>query len=108
MGSYAEAVYGQGTITLDGDPDFAYATVNWTDSNGTDAEWTFSGPINGRGVMEYYNCLKTVTEYDEDGDAYPVLDYNYGTGYIQFTDHGLIWSDDQEHIADDTSFVKYE
>ena len=107
MGTYAESAAGRGTMSVTGDPSFAYVTVTWAGSAWESSEWTFSGPIDGRGILEYSNCLKTVTTFDENGEGFPVLDYNYGTGYIRFTDSGVIWSDDQEHVADGTTFVKY-
>ncbi len=105
-GTYVENVAGRGVISISGDVNYSYVTVSWSSSANETAEWTFSGVFNGRGVLEYSNCLKTVTTYDENGEGYPVLDYNYGTGYIQIDDYGLTWSDDQENIADGAYFER--
>ena len=83
-----------------------YVTITWAGSAYESSEWTFSGYFDGRGVMQYSNCLKTSTTFDENGNGYPVEEYNYGTGYIQMDDGGLTWVDDQEHVGDDSYFAR--
>jgi hypothetical protein len=100
------------TITKDGD--LYQVQVIWADSAAVYNEWTFSGTFNGSGVLEYSNALKVKTVFDENGN--PTVDeegnetphevYNSGTGTLKMTDGGIEWTDDVEHVADGTLFVK--
>ena len=56
--------------------------------------------------LEYFNCLKVVTTFDEEGNENPVEAYNTGTGKLQFSENQLTWSDDQENIAAGCVFAK--
>ena len=107
-GTYVEEHAGRGVITITGNGigEMHYVTVTWSSSAYQSSEWTFSGYFDGRACMQYSNCLKTTTTFDENGNGTPVEEYSYGTGYIKLDDFGLTWSDDQEHIADDAYFVK--
>ena len=56
-------------------------TVDWAGSAFEHSEWTFSGQFDENGVLEYYNCLKIDTVYDEtEDDGIPKEVYEGGTG----------------------------
>ena len=105
-GTYYESLAGRGIITITGSADNYKVNVRWAGSAATSAEWNFSGEFDGRGVMHYSNCNKVVSEYDEDGEVSTSEEYSGGSGYIQITDEGLLWSDDQENVAADSIFIR--
>ena len=104
-GTYVENIAGRGVVSINGTPGSTYyVTITWPGSAFEEAEWTFSGEFDGRGVLEYSNCSKVVTTYDEDGIGHPQEEYSGGSGYIQMNDEGLTWTDSQEGVGADSQF----
>lgn len=104
-GTYVESVAGKGTIKVTKDGDLYMISVEWANGAAEVDEWTFSGEINND-VLEYSNCLKVITTFDESGEGTPKEAYNTGTGKLSFADGYLTWVDDQEDVAKDCKFIK--
>lgn len=73
-------------------------------ANGNECtEWYFTGEFNGRQVLHYDNCVKSVTTAEGDGAVSSVKEYTDGTGYIAISEEGTktgyIWSDDKENAG---------
>ena len=114
-GTYVEQNAGRGVITITNNMNDTYSVeIKWSESAFATNAWAFSGEFNGRQVLEYSNCVKTHTEFgedgnpttDADGNQTPIIVYEGGTGYLQLKDEGLYWVDNKEHIADEALFVK--
>ena len=104
VGTYVEPQGQRATMEITTDGRMYFVTVDWSSGPEDHSQWTFSGSFDENGEMEYFNGLKTVTQPDEEGDLIPVLDYNYGMGTIRMTAEGIVWEDEQEHIADGLVF----
>ncbi|MCR5624965.1 MAG: hypothetical protein K6G11_06925 [Lachnospiraceae bacterium] len=109
-GSYSDNVAGRSLITIVNDGKNSYSVdISWPNSAAEVYYWHFSGEFDGRGCLTYNNCTKRSVTYNEDGSiGEDKTEYSDGTGYIKMNDEGLSWSDDQDHTADDTSFIKVE
>lgn len=107
-GTYIESTAGKGTITITKDGDLYMIAVEWKNGAAELDEWTFAGKFDDDAVLEYSNCLKVVTEFDENGGGDPKEAYSVGTGTLQYSDGSLVWIDDQENVADGCIFVKAE
>ena len=57
-------------------------------------------------MLNYSNCTKVTTTYNESGSGSAVTNYTNGTGYIQMTDYGLIWVDNAENAGNGSTFIK--
>ena len=106
LGTFVEPTAGRGVMDITTDGDLYYVTVSWSNGAYENDEWTFSGYFDARGNMQYSNCLKVVTTFDEEGNATPQEVYNSGTGYIKIDDYGVTWSDDQGDVPDGTYFAR--
>ncbi len=111
-GTYTESIAGRGVVTVTNSGDNIYSVhVRWSSSAYEHAEWDFSGEWNGRAVLFYENCTKTVYTYDEDGNETSEVEYTEGTGYIQLANKdadtiAMFWHDDVEDVAADSEFIK--
>ena len=111
-GTYTESIAGRGVVTVTNSGDNIYSVhVRWSSSAYEYAEWDFSGEWNGRAVLFYENCTKTVYTYDEDGNETSEVEYTGGTGYIQLANKdadtiAMFWHDDVEDVAADSEFIK--
>ena len=98
-------------ITIDAKgEDEADVHVVWGASASESAEWTMSGPFRTEdNMIEYHDCVKEELVYNEDGTVKSKEEvYVGGHGFITFNEGKeltLTWQDDQEHAADDMTFV---
>ena len=106
VGTYVETAGQRATMQIEYYEGSYYVTVDWPSSAEEHAQWTFHGHFDEDGVMEFFNGLKTVTQPDDSGDLIPVLGYNYGAGTIRMTAEGIVWDDEQEHVADGLVFAR--
>ncbi len=84
--------------------------VTWAGSAWEQAEWVMSGKFDDEALLiEYHDCVKNVTTYDDDGEVKEVEEvFNGGHGFFNFQEGDpltLTWQEDQEHIADDMTFT---
>lgn len=111
-GTYAEEVAGRGVIKVTKGEGYTYNVhISWPNGSAEVGEWDLSGEFNGRALMQYDNCQKTVITYNADGSESYEIAYTNGTGYLQMREKdadtiGIIWNDDMENVADDAFFVK--
>jgi hypothetical protein len=103
-GTYIEKTANRGVMTVEKDDasDLYMVSVEWPSSAAEVSEWTFSGQVDADGTMEYFNCLKVTTK--DGGD--PTQEYASGVGSLHFGDEGITWDDDQDHVADETVFIR--
>ena len=108
VGTYAETIAGRGTITVTkGEGNVHNVTVDWSGSAWDRSQWTFSGEFDGRGVLEYANCTKTTTTFDDAGNGTTIENYNGGSGYIQMADENdMYWVDNVEGAGADCTFSR--
>jgi hypothetical protein len=86
----------------------AKVIVTWGSSAWESAEWVMSGVFDDEALLiEYHDCVKNVTTFDEDGEIKDVEEvYTGGHGTLNFAEDGtLTWTDDQEKIADGMTFT---
>lgn len=102
---------GSASLTIDSinDTDYKiYITRKEPDSNTT--EWYFTGGFDGRQVLHYDSCIKTLTTAADDGSVSSEKEYSDGTGYLRISEEGtktgLIWSDDKESAGSGFFFIK--
>lgn len=110
-GIYVEDVAYRGSIEVNSNGNGGYnVLVHWPVSANEYVDWTFSGEFNGRQVLDYSDCTKTVYTYHEDGTLTTDTEYTNGTGYIRISEEGtktgLVWSDDQEDAGGEAFFAK--
>jgi hypothetical protein len=106
IGNYA---YDRANILIEADGmEGARATVSWGSSAWETAEWVMSGTFDSESLkFEYSDCVKTVLTYGDDGEVASQEEvYTGGHGSMQFSDDplSLTWQDDEENIADGTTF----
>ena len=113
-GTYVESVAGRGMMDIRKESDNSYLiTVNWSASYNTVANWTMHGTFDDNGVLNYTDCTKLITVYDEsgnpttdeNGNQTPVIEYENGKGTLTFSFGEITWDDQNEHIADGCTFV---
>lgn len=104
-------VAGRGEIMIEADGmEDAKATVTWGSSAAEVSQWTLTGTFDPETkTIEYHDCVKKDQVYGEDGKVKSEEEvYQGGHGFMTFKDGKkgttLTWQDDQEHIADDTTF----
>ena len=110
-GIYVEDVAYRGSIEVNSNGNGGYnVLVHWPVSANEYVDWTFSGEFNGRQVLDYSDCTKTVYTYHEDGTLTTDTEYTNGTGYIRISEEGtktgLVWSDDKENAGGEAFFAK--
>ncbi|WP_303834271.1 hypothetical protein [Ruminococcus flavefaciens] len=73
-------------------------------------EWYFTGEFNGRQVLSYDSCIKSLMTVAEDGSVSSEQEYSDGTGYVRISEEGtktgLVWSDDKEDAGSSFLFIK--
>ena len=105
-GTYVESIAGKGTITISGGPDVFYVSVHWPSSYDEFSDWSFSGSFDGRGVLNYNNCVRTTTKFADAESSTTVTNYTGGTGYLQMADTGLTWVDNVDNAGNMSFFLK--
>lgn len=110
VGTYHMENSQRGTMSIDLNGDTYTVTIDWLDFNSTANNWTFTGQFNGRGVLNYNNCVKNIITYSADGIPNYEQAYTNGSGYIQIAEEGtktgFTWSDDAENAGAGVLFIK--
>ena len=74
------------------------------------AEWYFTGEFNGRQVLNYDSCVKSIMSVAEDSSVSSEKVYTDGTGYLQISEEGtktgIVWVDDKENAGAGYFFIK--
>lgn len=88
----------------------AKVIITWGGSAYETAEWVLSGVFDDEAlIIEYHDCVKNITTFDENGDIKEVEEvYTGGHGFLFFAEGDtltLTWQDDQEHVADGMTFT---
>ena len=105
-GVFIESVAKRATMTITGGPDLYNVSITWPNGYAENSTWSFSGSFSGKAVLNYSNCVKITTTYDSAGNPSTVTNYINGSGYIQMNDYGVVWSDQVENVAANTTFVR--
>lgn len=105
-GLYVESIAKRATMSISGGPEVFNVSITWPNGYAESSSWTFSGSFNGRAVLNYSNCTKTTTTYDNAGNPTVVTDYTSGTGYIQLSDAGAVWVDNVANAGNGATFIK--
>ena len=82
-------------------------TIMWGSSAAETSEWTMSGVLNTETLtVDYTNGVRKNLVFNEDGSvASEEIVYENGKGSFKFDESNkLIWTDEQEHAADDMVF----
>ena len=56
--------------------------------------------------MEYNNCTKSITKYNEAGAAARTINYQNGTGWLYYVNGALYWYDNQENAGNGFYFTR--
>ncbi|MBR3202471.1 MAG: hypothetical protein IKF60_02665 [Solobacterium sp.] len=82
-------------------------TIMWGSSAAETSEWTMSGVLNTETLtVDYTNGVRKNLVFNEDGSvASEEIVYENGKGSFKFDGtNKLVWTDEQEHAADDMIF----
>ena len=81
-------------------------TVTWGSSAWQSSEWTMSGVLDTDTLtVNYTDGVRKDLEFKEDGTiGKETVVYENGTGSFKIEGSKLIWTDDNEHAADDLVF----
>lgn len=109
-GSYHMENSQRGWMSIDQNGDTYSVYITWMDSTSTVSEWSFTGAFNGRGVLNFDNCVKKNITYSAEGEPEFEQVYTNGTGYIRVSEEGtktgLTWFDDIEDAGSGVFFIK--
>ena len=99
------------SLSIDCTNDMLYkVSVSRKKSDTETEEWYFTGEFNGRQVLNYESCIKSVMTVAEDGSVSSEQEYSDGTGYLRISEEGtktgLVWSDDKESAGSGVFFIK--
>jgi len=84
----------------------ARITISGSASAFEHVSWTMSGRLDlDTLTVDYTDCVKTTSVFDEDGNETVTTDYENGTGRITFEGDTLTWQDDQENAGDGVVFT---
>ncbi len=101
---------GRGNLSILGHDDGTYRIEVWWGSSAAEhSEWTMNGTYDeSTGTITYSDCEKHDYTLNEDGEVESdVTAYTNGTGNIKIVnDSTIIWTDDQDHIADDVEMTR--
>ncbi|MCR4795988.1 MAG: hypothetical protein K5898_12635 [Ruminococcus sp.] len=110
-GLYVDENNGLFSMTID--------NVNGTDYNvkisrktaeNQSTQWYITGAFDGRAVLHYNNCSKSILTYSVDGSVASETVYTGGTGYISISERGdatgMVWSDDVDNAGSGAFFIK--
>ena len=81
-------------------------TVHWPNGAEETDEWNFSGTFTQAGILTDEDCTKTSSHFNADGTETRTTYYENGSGYLYIANKIAIWHDNQEGIANDSSFSK--
>ena len=104
-GSY-QAVDQRATIEISGTVQASTVKVHWAGSAFESVDWVFQGAFNQSGLMEYNNCTKSTTKYNEAGAAARTINYQNGTGWLYYVNGALYWYDNQENAGNGFYFTR--
>ena len=109
IGTYVEDIAGAATITIGGTPDIYRVSVSWPNGYAQRYSWFFTGHFDANGVLEYSDCIKTITNFDVNGTGTDTTEYTNGTGKLEATGDGMLyWTDNMEENPDRGRFVKVD
>lgn len=82
-------------------------TIHDQDDTNKSSVWKMNGAYNpDTGALVYTNCTKTNFTYDENNNVVSkATAYEKGQGKIVIRDGMVTWTDYQEHVADDMTFM---
>lgn len=109
-GNYYDANSGA-SLSVDCINDVLYSVhISLKKSDKETTEWNFTGEFNGRQVLNYDSCVKSIRTVGDDGSVSSEQQYTNGTGYIQISEEGsktgFVWSDSMENAGANAFFVK--
>ena len=98
-------------LSIDNINDVLYSVhISRKNDDGTTAEWYFTGEFNGRQVLDYDSCIKSITTVGEDGSVSCEQVYTDGTGYIRISEDGMrtgiVWKDEKDNAGSKDFFIK--
>lgn len=112
IGTWAEKIAGRGVIEVSkGSTEGTYHIgIDWANGATEHYQWEIiDASATGENEIAYTNCVLTIHTYDAEGEETLTEKYNDGTGKFSLNaDNEMVWQDDVDHSADDTSFANYD
>ncbi len=107
LGFWDEELVGKGRMNVTpGDGDWYGVEVSWARSAYQVDMWTMSVNIPDDGVFEYRDCIHYLLTYGVQYLEKEDILYENGTGRFIMNGGRVTWIDDQDHVADNSVFVK--
>ncbi len=111
-GDYAEEHSSRCQIEVRNTGNGYHVHIYWSGSFNEFGEWDFNGDFNDRAVLYYTDCVMKHVTFNADGTSNEEIEYTDGSGYLKISEEGtktgLTWHDDQENIADEYFFIRYD
>ena len=114
VGSYVEQSQGVANLDISDNGDGTYAIhIDWAVNANEENVWEMTGNFDGKGTLNYFNCKKSTSAYDQygnytigvDGIQTPFTTYSAGSGSLTMTSYGIVWTDNMGDIFAGTTFV---
>lgn len=106
VGRWAEKIAGRGVITIGKNGDAYDVTVEWANSAFEQSYWEMTAKPTGSGAeLRYENGRLAIRTYGSDGNYTEDVRYENGTGTFSLDAGEVVWQDDVDGVADETTFV---
>ncbi len=111
-GLYGDENDGSFYMSIDNLGDSEYkVTISHKTSPGETTQWYLTGMFDGRAVLHYENCSKSIMKTSDDGSVSTETVYTNGSGYITVSergadDTGMSWVDDVDNAGSGAFFKK--
>lgn len=114
VGSYVELSQGVANMDISDNGDGTFAIhIDWAVNSNEENIWEMTGNFDGKGTLNYFNCRKSTSAYDKngnytigvDGIQTPFTTYTAGSGSLTMTSYGIVWTDNMGDIFAGTTFV---
>lgn len=109
VGVWAEKLSGRGMIEIiKNDADSYSVQIHWGNGASQTYFWSMSAsPLGNAPILTYFDGKLTVITFEEDESSSEEIIYDHGVGSFSLNGDGeLVWADDTEHQADETTFVR--
>lgn len=110
-GLWLEKIAGRGEINMESSlaPRKVKIQANWLNSASEMVSWNMTATLDDEGRLVYENGVRTVTEFDENGDDFVTDESSEESGSFYLDSAGeLRWHDDRLETDDDSVFIRAE
>lgn len=114
-GTYYEQYEGTATMEITDNGNDTYAVhIAWPVNSNEVNAWDLTAYDNGKGALEYKNCVKTTYAFDAngnyckgvDGIQTPFTVYSAGSGTFEVKNNSISWNDNMGDIFKGTTFAE--